>query len=71
MGKDSGKDSGIDFMTIMIVVKLLSLGLLLYLWLWRGMTFWRSFGIYCLTVVAVAVIVGIAYLIKSLVRKKE
>ena len=57
MGKDSGKDSGIDFMTIMIVVKLLSLGLLLYLWLWRGMTFWRSFGIYCLTVVAVAVIV--------------
>lgn len=66
-----GKDSGNDFMTIMIVVKLLSLGILLYLWLWRGMTFWRSFGIYCLTVVAVAVIVGIAYLIKSFVRKKE
>ena len=66
-----GKDSGIDFMTIMIVVKLLSLGLFLYLWLWRGMTFWRSFGIYCLVVIAVAVIVGIVYLIKSFVRKKE
>lgn len=38
------KDSGMDFMTIMFVVKLLSLGLLLYLWLGRGMTFWRSFG---------------------------
>jgi hypothetical protein len=66
-----GKDSGIDFMTIMIVVKLLSLGLFLYLWLWRGMTFWRSFGIYCLVVIAAVVIVGIVYLIKAFVRKKE
>ena len=55
----------------MIVVKLLSLGLFLYLWLWRGMTFWRSFGIYCLVVIAAVVIVGIVYLIKAFVRKKE
>ncbi len=66
-----GKDSDMDFMTIMFVVKLLSLGLLLYLWLGRGMTFWKSLGIYCLVVMAVEVIVGIVYLVRSRVHKKE
>ena len=66
-----GKDSGIDFMTIMIVVKLLSLGLFLYLWLWRGMTFWRSFGIYYLVIIAAAVLVGAVNLIKYCARKKD
>ena len=65
------KDSGMDFMTIMFVVKLLSLGLLLYLWLWRGMTFWRSLGIYCLVVIAAAALVGLVYLIKYCTRKKN
>lgn len=59
-----GKDSGNNFMTIMFVVKLLSLGLLLYLWLGRGMTFWRSFGIYCLVIIAATVLVGVVHLIK-------
>lgn len=66
-----GKDSGSDFMTIMVVVKLLSTVLFLYLWLWRGMTFWRSLGIYCLVVIAAAAIVGIGYLIKYCARKKD
>lgn len=58
-----GKDSGINFMAIMFVVKVLSAGLFLYLWLWRGMTFWRSFGIYCLVIIAAAVLVGVVHLI--------
>ena len=65
------KDSGMDFMTIMFVVKLLSTVLFLYLWLWRGMTFWRSFGIYCLVIIAAAVLVGAVNLIKYCVRKKD
>ena len=65
------KDSGMDFMTIMFVVKLLSGVLFFYLWLWRGMTFWRSLGIYCLVVIAAAAIVGIVYLIKYCARKKD
>ena len=65
------KNSGMDFMTIMVVVKLLSLGLLLYLWLWRGMTFWRSFGIYYLVIIAAAVLVGAVNLIKYCARKKD
>ena len=65
------KNPGMDFMTIMVVVKLLSLGLLLYLWLGRGMTFWRSLGIYCLVVIAAAAIVGIVYLIKYCACKKD
>ena len=65
------KDSGMDFMTIMFVVKLLSLGLLLYLWLGRGMTFWRSFGIYCLVIIEAAVLVGAVNLIKYCARKKD
>lgn len=65
------KDSGMDFMTIMFVVKLLSLGLLLYLWLGRGMTFWRSFGTYCLVIIAAAVLVGAVNLIKYCARKKD
>lgn len=66
-----GKDSGNDFMTIMIVVKLLSLGILLYLWLWRGMTFWKSLGIYCLVIIAAVVLVGAVNLIKYCARKKD
>jgi len=65
------KNSGMDFMTIMVVVKLLSLGLLLYLWLWRGLTFWRSFGIYYLVIIAAAVLVGAVNLIKYCARKKD
>ena len=65
------KDSGMDFMTIMFVVKLLSLGLLLYLWLGRGMPFGRSFGIYCLVIIAAAVLVGAVNLIKYCARKKD
>ena len=65
------KDSDMDFMTIMFIVKLLSLGLLLYLWLWRGMTFWRSFGIYYLVIIAAAVLVGAVNLIKYCARKKD
>ena len=65
------KDSGMDFMTIMVVVKLLSAVLFLYLWLWRGMTFWRSFGIYCLVIIAAAILVGAVKLIKYCARKKD
>ena len=65
------KDSDMDFMTIMFIVNLLSLGLLLYLWLWRGMPFWRSFGIYYLVIIAAAVLVGAVNLIKYCARKKD
>ncbi len=65
------KDSDMDFMTIMFVVKLLSGVLFFYLWLWRGMTFWRSFGIYCLVIIAAAVLVGAVNLIKYCARKKD
>ena len=65
------KDSDLDFMTIMFVVKLLSGVLFFYLWLWRGMTFWRSFGIYCLVIIATAVLVGAVNLIKYCARKKD
>ena len=65
------KDSDLDFMTIMFVVKLLSGVLFFYLWLWRGMTFWRSFGIYCLVIIAAAVLVGAVNLIKYCARKKD
>ena len=65
------KDSDLDFMTIMFVVKLLSGVLFFYLWLWRGMTFWRSFGIYYLVIIAAAVLVGAVNLIKYCARKKD
>ncbi len=58
------KDSSMDFMTIMFVVRLLSAVLFLYLWLCRGMTFWKSLGIYCLVVIAAAAIVGVVHLSK-------
>ena len=65
------KDSDLDFMTIMFVVRLLSAVLFLYLWLWRGMTFWRSLGIYCVVVIGAAAIVGVVHLIKYCASKKN